>query len=300
MMRILVTGTSGQVGFELMRACQPLGDVTGVDFPVLDLSQHDELRSYLNATPADVIVNPAAYTAVDKAESDEALAHAINGTAVEIMAEHARAKGALLIHYSTDYVFDGAKNSPYLPDDEPGPLSAYGRTKLAGERALAASGCDYLCLRTSWVYASRGRNFLKTMLKLAQEREELRVVADQIGAPTPARLLADVTAQIIGRAQRERQCRSFRSELLQVTTTGATSWYGFAAAIVEQAARRGIPIKAKTITPIRTEEYPTPARRPLNSRLDCQRIRQRYDLMLPDWVHSLGLCLDEIEGVRTS
>jgi dTDP-4-dehydrorhamnose reductase len=299
-MRILVTGTSGQVGFELMRACQPLGRVTGADLPALDLSRPDELRRYLKATPADVIVNPAAYTAVDKAESEEALARAINGTAVKIMAEHARVTGALLIHYSTDYVFDGRKETPYLPDDLPAPLSAYGRTKLAGENALVTSGCDYLCLRTSWVYASRGRNFLKTILKLAQDREELRVVADQIGAPTPARLLADVTAQIIGRAKRERQAGAFRPELLQVTTRGATSWHGFAAAIVEQATRRGFPIRAKTIKPIPTEEYPTPARRPLNSRLDCQRIGQRYGLVLPEWLQALELCLAEIEVAPTN
>jgi dTDP-4-dehydrorhamnose reductase len=232
---------------------------------------------------------------VDEAEVEEPLARAINADAVEAMANHARAARALIVHYSTDYVFDGSKEVPYIEQDRPSPLSAYGRTKLEGERALEASGCDYICLRTSWVYASRGRNFFKTMLKLGREREELRVVSDQIGTPTTARLLADITAQVILAAQRERARGEFRSELVHAVPTGWTSWYGFATAIFD-LARTVSPstVATKRIIPIPSADYPTRAKRPLNSRLGCNRLTQRFNVFLPNWETGLNLCMQEL------
>jgi dTDP-4-dehydrorhamnose reductase len=293
-MKILITGIGGQVGFELLRACQPLGEVIGVDIEQVNLANGGSVRHLLEETRPTVILNPAAYTAVDKAESEEELALAINGEAVRVMAEHSQRTGGLLIHYSTDYVFDGTKEDPYVARDQPAPLGAYGRTKLAGERALADSGCDYLCLRTSWVYASRGRNFLRTMLKLGQEREELRVVCDQVGAPTTARLLADVTVQCMQSALTERAQGRFRSELLHVTAGGATSWHGFALAILDLARARGEAIKTRAVVPIPTSAYPTPAQRPANSRLNCDRIKERFGVTLPEWEQGLRLCMNEL------
>jgi len=295
MTRILITGVGGQVGFELQRACQPLGEVVAVDQAQLDLSKPAEVRSFLHEVKPQIIVNPAAYTSVDKAELEEPLARAVNADAVALMAGYAKAAHALLVHYSTDYVFDGSKAAPYAERDQPAPLSAYGRTKLAGEQALAASGCDYLCLRTSWVYSSRGRNFLKTMLKLGQERDELRVVSDQIGAPTTARLLADITSTVLVIARSERERGEFRSELLHAVPDGWTTWHGFASAIFDLARAMGIgPMRTRRVEPISSAEYPAPAARPLNSRLDCARIRERFDVFLPDWQTGLKLCMQEL------
>ncbi len=232
MTRILVTGVNGQVGFELLRACQPLGEVIGLDRRALDLTDPQAIRRVLREAKPDVILNPAAYTAVDQAEQDERTATAINGDAVAVMAEEAARLKALFVHYSTDYVFDGTKDGAYTETDTPNPQSAYGRSKLAGEQALQASQADWLCLRTSWVFASRGKNFLRTILRLAAEREELRIVADQVGAPTSARLLEAATAPVLPRARDERHNTNFASQILHLTAAGKTTWHGFANRIV--------------------------------------------------------------------
>ncbi|MFN9030628.1 MAG: dTDP-4-dehydrorhamnose reductase [Betaproteobacteria bacterium] len=294
MMRLLVTGKNGQVGWELQRSLQCLGEVHAVDRAQFDLARPDVVKSYLDQVSPDVIVNAAAYTAVDKAESEEDIATRVNGDAPGAIARWAAKHGALFLHYSTDYVFDGSGSSPWLPSDVPAPLSAYGRSKLAGERAIAQSGCDHLILRTSWVFASRGRNFLLTMLKLAGEREELRVVDDQWGAPTSARLIADVTAQVIAGACAERNSGAFRSELLHLTSAGATNWHGFAKAIVNAARLSGRSVRTERVVAIPSSSYPTPAMRPANSRLDCGRLEQRFRLSLPDWQRGLQLCLEEL------
>jgi dTDP-4-dehydrorhamnose reductase len=244
-----------------------------------------------------VIVNAAAYTAVDNAEKEEALATRINGEAPGVLAEEARRLGALLIHYSTDYVFDGGKPSPYLETDPPNPMGAYGRSKLAGERAIAAAGGDWLTLRTSWVYAARGKNFLRTILRLAAEREELRVVADQFGAPTWARLIAESTAQIVAAALRERATGTFASGIYHLTAAGETSWHGFASIIVDQARKVSLQPapKVQRIVPITTEEYPLPAPRPRNSRMSLDGLERRFGLALPAWDRCLSLCLAELQ-----
>lgn len=294
MTRLLVTGKNGQVGWELQRSLQCLGDVIAVDRAHFDLAQPETLSAKLDALAPDVIVNAAAYTAVDKAESEEILATRVNGEAPGVIAAWAAKHGALMLHYSTDYVFDGSGVEPWQPADTPAPLSAYGRSKRAGELAVAAAGGDHLILRTSWVFASRGRNFLLTMLRLAAEREELRIVDDQWGAPTSARLIADATAHVIAGALAERRRSAFRSEVAHLTATGATTWYGFAAAIVDSARQAGRPIKATSLLPIPSSAYPTPARRPCNSRLDCTRLCERFDLVLPDWHYGLSVCLEEL------
>ena len=296
MTRILVTGVNGQVGFELLRACQPLGEVIGLDRRALDLTDPQAIRRVLREAKPDVILNPAAYTAVDRAEQDERTATAINGDAVAIMAEEAARLKALFVHYSTDYVFDGAKDGAYTETDTPNPQSAYGRSKLAGEQALQASQADWLCLRTSWVFASRGKNFLRTILRLAAEREELRIVADQVGAPTSARLIAEATAQVLPRARDERHNTNFASQILHLTAAGKTTWHGFANRIVESAHQRNdLPaLRVRSIAAIRTEDYPLPAPRPRNSQLAGARLRGRYALELPEWSRGVELCIAEI------
>lgn len=294
MTRLLVTGRNGQVGWELHRSLQCLGEVIAVDRAQFDLAQPDTLTAKLDDLRPDVIVNAAAYTAVDKAESEEALATRVNGDSPGVMAAWAARRGALMLHYSTDYVFDGSGASPWRPTDTPAPLSAYGRSKRAGEVAVTAAGGDHLILRTSWVFASRGRNFLLTMLRLAAEREELRVVDDQWGAPTSARLIADVTAQVTARALFERHAGSFRSEFAHLTATGSTTWHGFAVAIGEAARLAGRSVRAKSIVPIPSMAYPTPARRPGNSRLDCAGLESRFAVRLPSWVRGLELCMEEV------
>lgn len=295
MSRILITGVTGQVGFELLRACQPLGEVFGVDRSQLDLAKPADVRAFLLQSKPQVIINPAAYTAVDKAEEEEALARTINADAVDVMAAYAKSAHALLVHFSTDYVFDGTKTEPYVEEDRPAPLSAYGRTKLAGEQALRASGCDYLCLRTSWVYSARGRNFLRTMLNVGRQREELRVVADQIGTPTSARFLADVTANLVVLARLERDREEFHSQLLHASGDGSTSWHGFASAIFDLAQSLGIEgVVARRVVAISSSEYPTKARRPANSQLDCNRLKERFRVYLPDWRTGLNLCMREL------
>lgn len=289
-MNILLTGRNGQLGWELQRTLLPVGRVVAVGHAELDLADAAAAGRTLDAVRPDIIVNAAAYTAVDKAESEPDLAHAVNAAAPALLAQWAARNGALLIHYSTDYVFDGAKSAPYVETDPTNPLGAYGRSKRAGEEAVLNSGGDHLIFRTSWVYAARGANFLRTILRLAAEREELRVVNDQIGAPTWARLIAEATALALRQALAERRHGRFKSGLFHLAAAGETSWHGFASAIV--AGRGGL--RVKTVTPIATADYPLPAARPANSRLDTGAFRARFGLALPDWRDCLKLCLEEL------
>ncbi len=285
-MKILLLGKNGQVGWELQRALAPLGTLVACDFDTpapltADFSQPERLAALVQAVQPDVIVNAAAHTAVDKAESEPDLALALNATAPAVLAREAAARGAWLLHYSTDYVFDGSGSSPRDEAAATGPLSVYGRTKLAGEQAIAASGCKHLILRTSWVYAARGGNFAKTMLKLAAERDALNVIADQVGAPTSAELLADVSAHALRQAMQQPGL----SGLYHCVAAGETTWFAYAQLVIEHARAAGVPLRvaADAVRPILTSAYPTPAQRPLNSRLDTQRLRKAFGLQLPDW-----------------
>jgi len=287
-MRILITGKTGQVGYELERSLQGLGDVIALDRTQLDLSDSDNLRQTIRDIKPDLIVNPAAYTAVDRAESEPEIAMQINGIAPGIMAEEASRIGSAIIHYSTDYVFDGNNPQQYLEEDTPNPVNVYGRTKLAGEQAIQAAGAPYLILRTSWVYAMRGQNFLLTIKRLAKERDALRIIADQHGAPTWARTIADTTAHIVAKSFSRtgllKQVEAW-SNIYHLTAQGHTSWYGFANAILAQAALDKLP----SLTAIPTSEYPTAAVRPLNSRLCCDKLIKQF-CDLPDWSQALRLC----------
>jgi dTDP-4-dehydrorhamnose reductase len=276
-LKILLTGRNGQVGWELERTLPALGEVVATDRSTLDLALPDSIRHAVREAKPDLIVNAAAYTAVDKAESEPELAMRINGEAPGVLAEEAKRLGALLVHYSTDYVFDGEKASPYVETDPLNPLSAYGRSKQAGEQAVRAAGGDHLTLRTSWVYAGRGRNFLLTMLRLAREGKPLRVVADQHGAPTSSRMLAAATTQAIPKLLADRSLGG----LYHMTAAGSTTWHGFAVAAFRQAGLSANPAA------IRTDEYPTPARRPRNSLLDNSKLAARLGLRLPDWEQGL-------------
>jgi dTDP-4-dehydrorhamnose reductase len=294
--RLLVTGANGQVGCELRQSLAPLGEVIALDRAACDLARPAEVARILRAATPDIIVNAAAYTAVDRAEQEEELATLINGTAVGEIAQAARQLGALLIHYSTDYVFDGRKDAPYAEDDVPSPISAYGRSKLAGERAIAQCGGRYLIVRTSWIYAARGHNFLKTVLRLARERDELRIVDDQIGAPTWARDLAAATAVMTRQARQEIARGDFESGLFHVTGSGATSWFVFAQAVVKQAEQYGLLARKSKIVPIASSEYPVAATRPKNSRLSGARARHRFQIALPEWEQSLAVCMRELSA----
>jgi dTDP-4-dehydrorhamnose reductase len=289
----LVTGANGQLGWELSRSLKTLGDVIALDRSACDLSRPRDLAGIVRAVQPHVTVNAAAYTAVDRAEVEEELANLVNGTAVGVIAEETRRLGALLIHYSTDYVFDGTKESPYTEADPANPINAYGRSKLIGERAIAQSGSDYLILRTCWIFASRGHNFLLTILRKAREREELSIVADQIGAPTWARHIAETTALIIRRTCQGEARADFSSEILHVSAGGETTWCGFAEAIVDQAIDRGLLRNRPKIRPITSSEYPLRAARPKNSRLASERLRERFAIALPEWRHGLALCVQD-------
>lgn len=293
-MRLLVTGKNGQVGWELQRSLQCLGEVLAVDRQQFDLAKPDSIAAKLDALAPDVIVNAAAYTAVDRAESEESLALAVNGTAPGQIAQWAARRRVLLVHYSTDYVFDGQGNRAWKEGDRAAPLSAYGRTKLAGEDLIRVAEGDHLILRTSWVYTARGTNFMLTMLRLAADRDELRIVDDQWGAPTSARLIADSTAQIVTRALSERQRDSFNSAVLHMTAAGVTTWHGFASAIVGIARRSNTALRVRSVKPIRSSDYPTAAIRPRNSRLDCTELFRRFGLRLPPWEEGLRLCMEEL------
>lgn len=279
-MRILLTGRTGQVGWELERSLSHLGRVFALDHASLDLANPDEIVARVRDAKPDLIVNAAAYTAVDRAESEPQLAMQVNGAAPGILAGEAKRLGALLVHYSSDYVFDGAKPTPYLETDPPNPINAYGRSKLEGERAIQASGCRHLILRTSWVYGLRGKNFLLAVLRLAREHRELRVVDDQIGAPTWCRDLATATAHLANAGAAGKA-----EGLYHLTASGATSWCGFAREIL-RASMIDTPVMA-----ISTREYAAPAKRPANSLLSGATIAARWNLALPEWQDSLANCL---------
>jgi dTDP-4-dehydrorhamnose reductase len=291
--RFFITGANGQLSFELQRALAPLGEVVACGRDACNLSSPDSIRAAVRAAKPDVIFSAGAYTAVDKAESESNLASAVNGDAPGILGEEAAKLGALVIHYSTDYVFDGVKRSAYCETDATNPLGVYGKTKLEGENALAASGADHLIFRTSWVFGAHGKNFIKTILRLAASRDELRIVADQVGAPTGAALLADASTHIATRYLRDGR-ENFPFGLYHLAAGGETSWHGFAQHIVAKAAAANSPLQATIdrILPIPAAEYPTPAARPANSRLDTSKFRTAFGLHLPDWKHGVDQVLD--------
>jgi dTDP-4-dehydrorhamnose reductase len=301
-MKILLLGKGGQVGWELQRALAPLGHVIALDHdgsvqhPGLcgDFRRPEALAESVRVLKPDVIVNAAAHTAVDKAESEPELARLINASAPGVLAREAAVLGAWLIHYSTDYVFDGSGDQPRDESAPTNPLSVYGRTKLEGEQAIQASGCQHLIFRTSWVYAARGGNFAKTMLRLAKEREQLNVIDDQIGAPTGAELLADVTAHAI----RTAQARPEVSGLYHLVAGGETSWHGYARHVIAWAQEHGQELKTgpQAVQPIPTSAYPTPAQRPLNSRLDTSKLQRTFGLALPHWRPGVERMLAEVLG----
>ncbi len=298
-MKILLLGKNGQVGWELQRSLAPLGELVALDFdspgPLsADFSTPESLAATVRAVAPEVIVNAAAHTAVDKAESEPDLARAINATAPGVLAREAAARGAWLVHYSTDYVFDGSGSAPRNEDAPTGPLNVYGQTKLEGELAIRASGCRHLLLRTSWVYGARGGNFARTMLKLAQEREALKVIDDQIGAPTGADLLADLTAHLLRAARGDASV----SGTYHAVAAGETSWHGYASHVIAFARAAGVPLKvgAGAIEAVPTTAFPTPARRPANSRLATQKLRERFGLVLPDWRAGVDRMLIEVLG----
>ncbi|MDY0329452.1 MAG: dTDP-4-dehydrorhamnose reductase [Thiomonas sp.] len=294
--RLLLLGADGQVGWELRRALLPLGEVRDMNRAQADLTDLDGLRALLAREQPHVIVNAAAYTAVDKAESEPDLARRINADAPQVLADHAAAHDAWLVHYSTDYVFDGTKPAPYTESDAPHPQSVYGQTKLAGERAIAASGCRHLMLRTSWVYAARGGNFAKTMLRLAAERDSLRVIADQFGAPTSAELIADATALLLHRLRTDPALAQRASGLYHLTAQGSTSWHGYAQFVIAAALARGMTLRCapNAVQAIGTADYPLPAPRPANSRLDCSKLQTTFDLYLPPWQTQVQRLIDEL------
>lgn len=289
-LQIFVTGVTGQVGWELNRSLLPLGLVVPLSRADADLSRPENLAQLIRQRRPRVVVNPAAYTAVDRAESEEALAAQVNGVALGIIAEACKEVDALLVHYSTDYVFDGEKQGAYVETDTTAPKSAYGRSKLAGEKALQSAQADYLLLRTSWVYGRRGNNFLKTMLRLANERDEIRVVADQHGVPSWSRLIADTTAQLVALRLRDRIAPR---QTLHLSARGPTTWHGFASEIIQRGAKLGL-CKAIKVHPIATSEYPTPAKRPLNSVLAVDLLEQQSQLQMPDWKACVQACLAEL------
>jgi len=296
-MKLLLLGMSGQVGWELRRSLAPLGEVLALDISsnehlCADFTRPDELAQTVRSVAPQVVVNAAAYTAVDRAESDQGLARAINADAPTVLARECARLGAWLVHYSTDYVYSGGGSTPWTEESPTEPLNVYGRTKLDGDLAIQSSGCLHLILRTSWVYSARGGNFVRSMLKLASERDRLSVVSDQIGAPTGAELLADVTAHALRRAT----VQPHLSGTYHVAADGETSWHGYASFVLEQARRAGkcLRVQAADIAPTSADRYPTAARRPLNSRLDTSKIRSQFELSLPNWQQGVQRVLDEI------
>jgi dTDP-4-dehydrorhamnose reductase len=297
-MRILLTGVTGQVGSALRAPLSEFATLLQADRGALDLSQPATLSGALDRLKPDLIVNPAAYTAVDLAEDERELAFRVNSDAPAAMAQWAARHGVPLLHFSTDYVFDGTGEAAWLEDDAPAPLSVYGSSKLAGERAIINAGGRHLIVRTSWVYAAQGKNFLRTMARLAGERKELRIVADQFGAPTSARIIADAVVRILRKEWRD-SGDLFKHEggLINVSASGETSWHGFADAILAGLKRRGVKLETEQLVAIATSEYPTKAVRPRNSRLDHQRLNDRYGIVMPSWRAALALELDELTGV---
>lgn len=296
MTRILLFGRTGQVGWELNRSLLPLGEVTALSRSEADFSHPVILRNIVRESRPDTIVNAVAYTAVDKAESEEPLAHLINGDAPAVLAEEAKRSSALLVHYSTDYVFDGTKPEPYVEDDKPNPINAYGRTKLAGEQNIQTIGCRHLILRTSWVYSSRGQNFVKTILRLAQQREELRIVSDQIGTPTSARFIADVTSELLTKIQcRESSSLHEAVGIYHLAPSNYTSWHGFAQVILDTAKNSMLNVgELLSLIAIPSEQHPLPAIRAKNSRLNCDKLSTQFGIHLSNWETSVQLCLEEL------
>jgi len=295
-MKILLLGMNGQVGWELQRSLAPLGELVALDFdspgPLsADFSRPESLAATVRAVAPQIIVNAAAHTAVDKAESEPELVRTINASAPGVLAREGAALGAWLVHYSTDYVFDGSGSAPWVEDSPTGPLSVYGRTKLEGEQLIRASGCRHLILRTSWVYAARGGNFAKTMLKLASERDKLNVIDDQIGAPTGADLLADVTAHALRTALQQPEV----SGTYHAVAAGETSWHGYARHVIEFARAAGQPLKVArdAIDPVPTAAFTTPARRPNNSRMNTKKLCDAFGLQLPRWETGVDRMLRE-------
>lgn len=295
-MKILLFGKGGQVGWELQRSLAPLGDLVALDADSQnlcgDFTNPEGLAQTVRAVAPDIIVNAAAHTAVDQAESEPELARTINALAPGVLAQEAKRSGAWLIHYATDYVFDGSGDKPWLETDPTGPLSVYGKTKLEGEEAIRATGCQHLIFRTSWVYAARGGNFAKTMLRMAQERDFLSVINDQIGAPTGADLLADISAHAIRTALRNPDVGG----LYHLVAGGETSWHGYASFVIDFARQAGIEIKVtpEAIQPVPTSAFPLPAPRPKNSRLDTQKLKNTFGLNLPHWQSGVARMLTEI------
>nr|WP_315445823.1 dTDP-4-dehydrorhamnose reductase [uncultured Pseudomonas sp.] len=294
-MKILLLGKNGQVGWELQRSLAPLGDLVSVDRRTVnglcgDLTDLAALRATIQAVKPTVIVNAAAYTAVDKAETEPELADLVNGQAVRVMAEEALAGDSWLIHYSTDYVFSGAGSRSWSEDDPVTPLNLYGASKLAGERAILECGCKHLIFRTCWVYGARGNNFAKTMLRLAKDRETLNVISDQIGAPTGADLIADITALSILKVIQ----RPELAGIYHLAAGGEVSWHGYASHVINFAKANGEDLAVNAISKIATTAYPTPARRPLNSRLNTQKLRNNFSLHLPDWQSGVTRMLREV------
>jgi len=301
--RLLLLGRNGQVGWELQRSLAPLGEVIALDRHSTlpdggsgDLSDLEGLRAAVRGLRPDVIVNAAAFTAVDRAESEPEQTHAINAEAPGVLAEAAQAAGAWLVHYSTDYVFDGSGSTPWVEEDATGPLSVYGSTKLEGEQRIAAACERHLILRTSWVYAARGGNFAKTMLRLAAERERLTVIDDQYGAPTGAELIADVTALVLRQLSAQSPSTFAGAGIHHLAAAGETTWNGYARFVLDTARelRPDLPLKAEEVTPVPTSAFPMPARRPLNSRLDTRRLRGTFNLALPPWQQGVRRMLTEI------
>lgn len=296
MNKILLLGANGQVGWELQRALAPLAQLVVCDRQRGDLNDLQGLARLIAEERPNVIVNAGAYTAVDKAESDINGARRVNAEAVATLASSARELEAWLVHYSTDYVFDGAGSTAFDEEASTGPLSVYGQSKLEGEQAIRESGCHHLILRTSWVYASRGANFAKTMLRLAKERDELRVIADQFGAPTSAELIADVTALILQRLTWDTELRERSSGTYHLVASGETSWHRYAQYVIGEAIRLGAVLRASPdrILPIATSEYPLPAKRPANSRLANGKLQHTFNMVLPDWEYHVQRMIKEL------
>lgn len=286
-MNILLLGKTGQVGFELHRTLSPLGTITAPDREQLDLTNEQAVANYLAQTQPNLIVNAAAYTAVDVAEENQHAAQRLNAGLPKQLAEYVKTKNARLVHYSSDYVYPGTGNEPWQETSTTSPLSVYGRTKLAGDEAIQQSGADHLIFRTSWVYSARGNNFLKTMLRLAESKSELTIVADQIGSPTPARLIAQVTTLAVH--------SQLKTGLYHLAPRGETSWHGFAQEIFSQARQAGewLSMGPENAYSIPTSEYPTPAKRPLNSRMALDKLESTLNIQLPDWQSQLALTLNE-------
>jgi dTDP-4-dehydrorhamnose reductase len=297
-MKILLLGKNGQVGWELQRSLAPLGEIIALDSKSQehcgDLADLQGISDTVRSIAPDIIVNAAAHTAVDKAESEPELVRTINALAPAMLAQEAKRLNAWLIHYSTDYVFDGKGDKPWLETDASNPLNVYGTTKLEGEQLIQQSACKHLIFRTSWVYAARGANFAKTMLRLAGERDSLNIINDQLGAPTGADLLADVTAHAIRAAQQKPEV----SGLYHVAASGETSWHGYASFVIDHALRAGVSmwITPEDVHPVPTSSFPTPAKRPLNSRMDCTKFQNTFGLHLPQWKTGVARMLEEVLG----